>query len=329
MRMPRVIFSVRSQAVLYGLLGLCSTSFALTTEEVLFTNGDIELAATLMMPETAVPIPGVVIIHGSGDSDRENPWTSAYAQALADRGIAVLYPDKRGCGRSGGDWKIASFNVLASDVSSGLDVLLSRANIDPARVGVIGFSQGGHIASLVSSDPDCRFAISVSGSVRSLREQMLDEVIMDARKEGQDPSAASLGTLRWIYAAIFEFTRGKGDWQVIQDSVIAGRSRDPFLLRTLATIPPDADHWAVGWVRSVGDFDPWPHWLTSSKPVIFIYGGNDENVDVPASVRQILAGDADEPLRSTVMVFAANGHSLFREDALDLVHRWIFDKGED
>lgn len=36
------------------------------------------------------------------------------ADGLASRGVAVLLPDKRGSGKSGGDWRTATFDMLAA-----------------------------------------------------------------------------------------------------------------------------------------------------------------------------------------------------------------------
>lgn len=311
------------------LLGSAGPLQASNVQEVQYSNGSIALSATLLVPDTEGSVPGVVIIHGSGDSDRENAWTSAYAQAFVDRGIAVLYPDKRGCGKSEGDWKEASFSDLAADASAALRFLVSQPNVDPLRSGVVGFSQGSYVASIVSEDPLCQFAVSVSGSVRSLSEQMMDEVTKEAIDAGNDPSDDDLRSLRWIYSATFAFANGQGEWNTIQDSIAVARLRSPFLASTLSSIPPSSDHWALKWVAHVGDFDPWPNWLATRKPVIFIYGGKDDNLNVQASLVRIMESSNEQLLRRSVLVFGGNGHTLYRTDAMDLIQRWILEGGED
>jgi dipeptidyl aminopeptidase/acylaminoacyl peptidase len=61
--------------------------------EVTYQSGAVEIAATLLRPKGIGPFPAVVVIHGSGPSKRLNAWTSAYVNALVQRGVAVLYPD--------------------------------------------------------------------------------------------------------------------------------------------------------------------------------------------------------------------------------------------
>jgi pimeloyl-ACP methyl ester carboxylesterase len=295
-------------------------------EELRLPNGDVKLAATLLWPSAEGPVPGVVIIHGSGDSDRENPWTQAYAKALQDRGIAVLYPDERGCGKSGGDWHTASFQDLASDASAALRHLAAQPGIDTARIGVMGFSQGGYPASIVAADdPLCRFAVSVSGGVLPLMDQMLSEVEAEAEAE---PRTGDVEALHRAYACIFDFAAHGGDWQAVQDTLNVLRQRGAYLEQTLSTVPPDQKHWAVKWIHATGNFDPWPSWSRTEKPVLFLYGGRDASGDTRASMQRITTEGAKKS-KLSVIFFAHNAHTHFRDDALDFIRRWIADRGVD
>ena len=63
---------------------------------VRFSNGDVTLAGTLILPDVRRRVPAVVFLHGSGAEGR---WGSRYlATQLAERGIAALIYDKRGVG---------------------------------------------------------------------------------------------------------------------------------------------------------------------------------------------------------------------------------------
>lgn len=293
-------------------------------EAIVVPNGDLMIGASLLWPDAPGPVPAVVLIHGSGDSDRGNAWTRAYAQALQARGVAVLHPDKRGCGRSTGDWRTSSFQDLASDASAALRHLAARPGIDTARIGVVGFSQGGYVAAIVAAeDPVCRFAVSVSGGVLPLMDQMLSEVVRGAEarpRPGEDQA------LRRAYARMFGFAAHGGDWSALQDTLTVLRAQGPFLQEALSTMPSRQDHWAVGWIRATGDFDPWPYWTRVAKPVVFLYGGRDRHVDARASLERITAAERNQV---SVLYFGGNAHTLFRDDALDHLARWITDRGID
>src|SRR4029450_10558925 len=83
-------------------------------EDVRFRSGAIQLAGTLIHPNSRGPHPAIILVHASGSEDRE--YVLPFARFLIRRGIAVLGYDKRGVGSSTGAWRTASFEGLAGDV---------------------------------------------------------------------------------------------------------------------------------------------------------------------------------------------------------------------
>jgi len=181
--------------------------------ELVFLSGNLTLAGTLLVPDRKEKCPGVVLVHGSGSSDRSNPWTKAYAEALSQRGIVVLHTDKRGCGKSEGDWRNARMDDLANDAVAALNHLRATRNVDPARVGLMGFSQGGQVVPLAATfSPAIRFAVCVSSSVIPMSEQMLDEVILSAERAGLTrEETRKIGELHDL-AFRFVDSRREEDW---------------------------------------------------------------------------------------------------------------------
>src|SRR5512146_211155 len=83
-------------------------------ESVRFTTYDgIELAANLYLPEklTGEWSPAIIICHGFG-SCKENH--ADFAGAATQQGFAVLIPDLRGHGESGGEVDANIFNDVAA-----------------------------------------------------------------------------------------------------------------------------------------------------------------------------------------------------------------------
>ena len=125
------------------------------------------LAGTLSMPSDPRlgrdgKVPAVVLVSGSGPQDRDEsifghrPF-AVIADALARAGFAVLRYDDRGVGGSTGVFALAATADLASDADLAVEWLRAQPGIDPARVGIIGHSEGAVIAPLVaawqSADP--------------------------------------------------------------------------------------------------------------------------------------------------------------------------------
>src|SRR5262249_59967373 len=114
-------------------------------------KGGVTLAGTLTEPEGPGPFPAAILISGSGEQDRDETLFEhkpflVLADTLTRRGIAVLRLDDRGVGGSTGTTITSTSDDFAGDVLAGLDFLKTRGEIDPARLGLIGHSEGGIIA---------------------------------------------------------------------------------------------------------------------------------------------------------------------------------------
>lgn len=137
------------------------------------------LAGTLTRPHSDTAVPAVVLITGSGAQDRDEALPILHgfrpfreiADSLSRRGIAVLRLDDRGFGASGGDFAGATSADFTDDARAALDFLRGNDGIDPARLGVVGHSEGGLIAPmLAASDPDLAAMVLIAGPARSGRE---------------------------------------------------------------------------------------------------------------------------------------------------------------
>ncbi len=132
-------------------------------ESVYFLNEDIRLVGELYLPTNPGPHPAVIFTHGSGGAGRDNSRYQLEATYFAEQGIASLVFDKRGYGESGGDWRVASFEDLASDALAAVDYLKSRNDIDVSRLGLRGASQSGWILPLAAIESaDVRYLILIS-----------------------------------------------------------------------------------------------------------------------------------------------------------------------
>src|SRR5215470_10337138 len=131
-------------------------------EEVQFETTGAPLAGTFVDPGDARVV--TLILTGSGRLDRDSNGprfrgriNSAIAEALAARGIASLRYDKRGAGRSGGDFLAAGMSENYADACAAVDWLATRAS--GRQIHAIGHSEGAlHVAHLAA---DARMAGAV------------------------------------------------------------------------------------------------------------------------------------------------------------------------
>jgi hypothetical protein len=131
--------------------------------EVRFASGDLTLAGTLFMPRSAGVHPAVLFVHGDRPGERDG--YRPYAEHFARNGIAALIYDRRGSGKSEGEWLGTSFEDFAADALAGVRFLRDRKQIDKAWVGLWGISQGVWVTAIAAAtSADVAFLIAVSGA---------------------------------------------------------------------------------------------------------------------------------------------------------------------
>ena len=117
--------------------------------------------------------PLLVVVHGGPTGvSRPMPFTGTIypIDVWVPRGVLVLEPNYRGSAGYGETFRSLNVRNLgvgdAWDVVSGVDALIAKGIVDPARVGVMGWSQGGYISAFLATHDAARFkAISVGAGI--------------------------------------------------------------------------------------------------------------------------------------------------------------------
>lgn len=116
--------------------------------------------------------PLLVCIHG-GPAAASFPIRSANKyypiESFVEKGFIVLEPNYRGSTGYGEAFRKANYRNLGlgdyADVISGVDELISKGFVDPDKVGVMGWSQGGYISAFISTYSNRFKAISVGAGI--------------------------------------------------------------------------------------------------------------------------------------------------------------------
>ena len=167
-----------------SLLLLASLS-ATAAEEVTIDVAGGRLHGTLEVPADGASVPAVLIIAGSGPTDRDgnqpqlrNDSLKQLADSLAKHGIASLRFDKRGIGASRAAAKQESdlrFDDYVADAAAWLGSLKQRAGTGP--LFSLGHSEGALIATLATEKTPVAGLILVAGpgfSFGNLLRRQLD-----------------------------------------------------------------------------------------------------------------------------------------------------------
>jgi pimeloyl-ACP methyl ester carboxylesterase len=119
-------------------------------------GGGVQLQGTLFTP--AAPTRTAVVLQG-GSSWETRDDLRAHAEMFTGLGVAAFVYDRRTVGYSKTQ---RDYGLLAGDLLGAVEALRTRPEIDPARVGVWGVSEGAWVAPLAATrSPAISFVIAV------------------------------------------------------------------------------------------------------------------------------------------------------------------------
>lgn len=234
------------------------------------------LSAELALPEEKVPSGLVILIYGSGSAPKEalDLWAFWFLAA----GYAVMAYDKRGSGRSTGDWRLAGLETLAADARAVIAGGRSRLGVT-GPVIAWGASQAGWIMPQLAAFGVVDALIMHAGSAMTPGEQILAAV--EAELAAYGFPAEEIARAKGYYALDTDVSRGRRRWSDI-DAAYRAAAGAEWLLAPPA--PADAPERTM--IRLMADFDPAPWWARSAAPLLALFGGKD--LVVPAAANRAL-----------------------------------------
>jgi len=321
-------------------------------------KADISLAGTLTVPRGDGPFPAVVLLSGTGPLDRDS--THAYhkpflvlADHLTRQGIAVLRVDGRGVGETiGGNVWQSTIPDFAEDARLGVSFLKGRKEINPAKIGLIGHSQGALVAPLAASQTKDVAFVVLLGVPALGGEELLHHVLQKYWRDiGVDPAANPefreiLERIHKVLRAEKDQTKARAALQALFKDELAKRPGFAKLSEKeqnewFAKIEPDVRFHSSPWYRYVLGYDPRPVLAKVQCPVLALTGELDLQVpprDHLPQIRKALqaGGNKDftvQELSHLNHMFQTARDALPRDDAfieetfapsaLQLVSEWI------
>ncbi len=309
-------------------------------------NKGITLSGTITIPKrkegTAQrKFAAVVMISGSGPQDRNEtigrhkPF-EVIAHDLAKSGIASLRYDDRGIGESTGDFLNATSEDFAKDALAVWAHAKTIPEIDSAKIGILGHSEGGLIGPMAAVwEPGIAFLILIAPPGVTGSEILKSQIDRMAELQGMSESdrKATMG----LQSKLQDLASGyftddtklsldiqnavKQSWDSIKS---IAKAQDPNVdldqaRRELATqIEGQLQQLRMPWYRFFLKYDPSPNWMMLRCPTLAMWGSNDVQVLPELNIAKLKLAIARNPSLDAQLVILPGLNHLMQKSETGL-----------
>lgn len=279
-------------------------SVGMCVEDVEFSSAGSSLHGTFSVPDPAVRFPGLVLIGGSGPSDRHNGGLfDALREHFNRVGVADLAYDKRGVGASTGHWETATVDDLAADAAAAVEILRGHARVAAGRIGVLGHSEGGWVALRLAAQhgTGIHLVLNSCPAVTFLESEVF--ALMSGGLSSAEAAAA--GSLLQRLTGSAEAGNGLAAGR----QIIASVAHEPWYPK-LQAAGFVLDETALAQLRGWGSYDPMNDLSRITAPTLAILGSADPLIPAAQSVERYDASALLTGRRHRSVVFPDAGHRL-------------------
>ncbi len=268
--------------------------YSYNSDSVTFKNqtAGIVLAGTLTYPKKDGPFPTVLLINGMGPQDRDESMYShkpflIISDFLTKHGYAVLRVDDRGTGLSTGNYDSSTTKDFAGDALAAINFLKKNKNIDTTKIGLLGFNEGGLIASMLAAKSnDIKFIALLATPGITGKEIMLEQTL-DLQKKFKVPEEEIQQDYRFN-SKIFGIIESEKDTTKLKKKLIDAYKK---FISTLGTklftspkysspnIKKQINFMIKPWFRYYLTYNPATEFKKVQCPVLILYGENDLQVE--------------------------------------------------
>jgi pimeloyl-ACP methyl ester carboxylesterase len=310
--------------------------------------GKVSLAGALMIPNSPGPHPAVIMLDGGekdfwdpgvpGDPAR-NLWYWIIADRLARADIAVLRMNDRGLGESQGDYDATTIQELAEDARAEIGFLAQRKDINPAKIGFVGYSEGAIVATIaLAKGANATFAVMI-GCVGVRGGKVGQEAIsLQLQSSGLDPAPMRNAMLHMDELAMTDGNAGDlaAEMKRYYAKLWAARTDPPAPMLSPERFQSTIDYTFSLRGRSNARYDPGEDLRRVKCPVLVLHGEKDVRVVTTQNVPVVTKALNENP-NAGVHVLKGLAHGLWATsngadvtdynaidpDALDQIVSWV------
>ena len=169
---PRGPFAYDSaQPLRFTDRGRVNTRYPIAIHDVSYAAGRDRIAAFLVLPPSGGKrLPAVIYVHGSGGDRKQLVVPATWLASRHAVGLVITAPSATATAPAGGSPRaelrrqagLEERDVIA--VRRGVDLLRRRSDVDPSRIGYVGWSAGARTGAIVAGvEPRLRTVVLMSG----------------------------------------------------------------------------------------------------------------------------------------------------------------------
>jgi pimeloyl-ACP methyl ester carboxylesterase len=267
----------------------------------------------------------IMLIHGADAETREMGWIVPY---FVCNDVNVISYDQRGTGESSGNWLANGPPDRARDVDAIYDSFRNDAHVDPQRIGVWSFSNGGWTAPIVAVNRPIAFMILKSAPAGPIEANGLFEQQQMMLRAGcsetdiAQATAASKVVLDAILANA-PISSARSAYAQARHATWYASSLLPMFFEK----DPLSEPYLSGWRRYLS-YDPATILARVRTPTLALFGARDRKVDVHHDAPALIAAYARSGTPLTVKWFPDAGHTLeVTPNGFDLANPQRYSRG--
>lgn len=266
--------------------------------EVTIVGTEATITGILARPTGPGPHPALLAVNGSGSDNRDGVFTWRQAregfQYLAQQGIATLRLDDRGIGMSTGEVLDTTIASRVVDTIDAFEFLKVQDGIDPAKVGLLGYSEGAVVVAATAAEIEVAFVVSVGGPVAPIKDiyPVGRRLLLEAGGSAESYINQVLEDLAYAHNALLT---GE-NLEELENQVALGS----VIIIAPDYVQADPEELLTPWYTDLLKFDPGPKWAEVEEPILAIFGGKD----------WIVPTEQNEPLLREIL--ANSGHTNYQ-----------------
>jgi len=198
-------------------------------ENLTIKSGNIVLSAAFYKQKEKGKFPALVLLHGSSTNLKSDYVFDA--DFFAKRGFEVIIFDKRGNGKSTGDYYISNYDDLIDDAIACLEMLNKRESVDKSKIGLWGYSQGAMLLpKIITKTSIPSFLIAKSPEVVSVTEAAAYSDSLRVVNSGN--SKANGHIVAESHRKVEKMIRNGNDYKSVEMFIHQNTQKYPFMNQT-------------------------------------------------------------------------------------------------